>query len=123
LRDLPGAGAAGGTAFGLAIGLGAEIVSGAKRIAELIRLEDKLKTCDLVISAEGKFDQQSLMGKATGLLVNLCSKHGRPLRMIAATVDPNFDWHNFRVEKVETCSAPNREAELGDIAKAAQNLF
>jgi glycerate 2-kinase len=120
IRDQPGAGAAGGTAFGLALGLGAGIVSGAGAIAQLLSLEAKIENCDLVISAEGKFDQQSIMGKATGLLVELCEKHRRPLRLIAACVDPEFNWQDYRVDNVVTCATLLRNAELGDIARAAQ---
>jgi glycerate kinase len=120
LRDQPGCGAAGGTAFGLAIGLGAGIVSGASTIAQLVGLEEKIENCDLVISAEGKFDQQSVMGKATGLLVELCKKHGRPLHLIAAIVDPEFKWQDHHVGHVVTCATLLRNAELGDIARAAQ---
>jgi len=120
LRDYPGAGAAGGTAFGLAIGLGAGIVSGARTIADLVGLEEKIENCDLVISAEGKFDHQSIMGKATGLLVELCKKYGRPLRIIAACIDADFKWQDHCVDKVVTCATASRIAELGDIARAAQ---
>jgi len=123
LRDQPGCGAAGGTAFGLAIGLGAGIVSGANTIAQLVGLEAKIENCDLVISAEGKFDQQSIMGKATGLLVELCKKHGRPLHLIAACVDPDFNWRDHHVDNVVTCATPSRNAELGDIARAAQAVI
>jgi glycerate kinase len=123
MRDVPGAGAAGGTPFGLAMGLGVGIVSGAGRIAELTGLEAKLKACDVAVSAEGRFDQQSLMGKATGLLLDLCRRHGRPLRLIAASVDPEFSWQDDQVEKLVTCVTPSRYAELGDIARAAQELF
>jgi glycerate kinase len=123
MREVPGIGAAGGTPFGLAMGLGAGIISGAHRIADLTGLEKKIESCDLVISGEGRFDRQSLMGKATGLLVELCRKHGRPLRLIAASVDPEFSWENDHIEQVVACVSSARFAELGDIARAAQGLI
>lgn len=64
--DVPGAGAAGGTAYGFATLWGAEIVPGAARIAELSGLTNALASADLVITGEGRFDEQSLGGKVVG---------------------------------------------------------
>jgi glycerate 2-kinase len=122
-RYLPGSGAAGGAPFGLAMGLDADIVSGAERIADISGLEEKIIDCDLVITGEGRFDEQSLMGKATGLMLELCRKHSRKLQLIAASVDPDFAWQNDCLEKVVTCVSSSRLAELGDIARAAKTMF
>ncbi|HEY9789776.1 MAG TPA: glycerate kinase [Candidatus Obscuribacterales bacterium] len=83
LRDVPGAGAAGGTAFGLACCLDAEIASGFQWLAGIAGLEDKLRQCDLVITGEGRFDSQSLSGKVTGELLKLCRQYNKPLWVVA----------------------------------------
>jgi len=65
----PGAGAAGGTAYGLAALWGARIVPGATRIAELVGLADALAGADVVLTGEGRFDETSLTGKVVGSLL------------------------------------------------------
>ena len=37
-----------------------------------------ISNADLLISGEGKLDQQSLQGKVVSGLANLCKKHGKP---------------------------------------------
>jgi len=77
-RDTPGAGAAGGTGFGLLTFCGAEIVPGFDWIAERLGLEGRVAACDLVITGEGSIDAQTLEGKGPGALAALAKKHGKP---------------------------------------------
>lgn len=84
LRDLPGSGAAGGTAFGLAAALGCRIESGFAYVAEIAGLSEKIAASDLVITAEGKLDGQSMLGKVPGHLARLCRQQGKPLWVVAA---------------------------------------
>jgi glycerate kinase len=62
--DVPGVGAAGGTAFGAVSVLGATIRSGIDTVLDLIDFRSKLADADLVITGEGSLDVQSLRGKA-----------------------------------------------------------
>lgn len=62
----PGAGAAGGTAFGFAAAWGARIVPGAAAIADLIGLNDALAGADFVVTGEGRLDESSWRGKVVG---------------------------------------------------------
>jgi glycerate kinase len=64
-----GAGAAGGTAFGFATTWGATILSGADYLAELTGLDAALSTSDVLLTGEGRFDEQSLGGKVVGRLL------------------------------------------------------
>jgi glycerate kinase len=63
VRDLPGAGAAGGLGAGLIAFLGAHIRPGVDVVMESLGLPDRLQWADLVVTGEGRFDQQSLRGK------------------------------------------------------------
>jgi glycerate kinase len=72
--DRPGAGAAGGTGFGLAA-WGGRIVDGATRVAELTGLASVLDRCDVVITGEGRFDQTSTTGKLVGSVLDRCARH------------------------------------------------
>jgi glycerate 2-kinase len=67
--DAPGAGAAGGTAFGLVHGWGARIESGSRFVAGLVGLQSALCWADLVITGEGRLDEQSWTGKVVGNVV------------------------------------------------------
>ncbi|MEJ7649069.1 MAG: glycerate kinase [Nakamurella sp.] len=67
--DAAGAGAAGGSAFGLATLWGARLRPGAPAVAEIVGLTDALAGADLVITGEGRFDEQSLRGKVVGHVV------------------------------------------------------
>lgn len=63
LRDLPGAGAAGGLGFGAAALLGARIVPGIAFLLELTGFAEAVHGADLVVVGEGRLDAQSLRGK------------------------------------------------------------
>jgi glycerate kinase len=86
--DRPGFGAAGGVSCGLAVLLGATIVSGVETIAELIGLEEKIQGADCVITGEGSFDDQSYRGKAVGYLLEKSKEIERPV-LIACGVNKN----------------------------------
>jgi glycerate kinase len=70
-RGLAGAGAAGGLGAAMAA-LGAEVVSGAPLVLELIRFRDRLRGIDLVVTGEGTVDPTTWIGKAPGEVVRVC---------------------------------------------------
>ncbi|MGR6320136.1 glycerate kinase [Micromonospora soli] len=71
-----GAGAAGGTAYGLAALWGAAITPGATTIAALVGLVDALTAADVVLTGEGRFDETSLTGKVVGSLLESAASAG-----------------------------------------------
>jgi glycerate kinase len=66
----PGAGAAGGIGAAL-LALGGSCQSGASIVAEHTGLAGHLAAADLVITGEGRFDEQSLRGKVVGTLARM----------------------------------------------------
>jgi len=82
----PGAGAAGGLGFGLCSFAGAQLASGFDIFAEQARLKDRLHDTDLVITAEGAIDQQTLMGKGVGQIAALCREAQLPCVALAGIV-------------------------------------
>jgi glycerate kinase len=70
--DQPGAGAAGGTGFGLAA-WGATLVPGAARTAELTGLAAEFGCADVIVTGEGQFDRTSLTGKLVGSILHRCA--------------------------------------------------
>jgi glycerate kinase len=73
--DFAGAGAAGGTPFGLSLAWNVEIASGAEAVAAAIGLEAAIERSDLVITGEGRLDPQSFYGKVLGTVTNLASRY------------------------------------------------
>ena len=90
-REAPGAGAAGGTAYGFAVCWGAEFVSGAQAVAVAAGLDEALTGAGLVITGEGQFDAQSLRGKVVGDLVDRAGRAGVPVTVVAGRVDAGED--------------------------------
>ncbi|MGV9270808.1 glycerate kinase [Kitasatospora sp. NPDC003701] len=81
--DQPGAGAAGGTAYGLAAAWGARITPGAAAVADLLGLDRALAGADLVVTGEGRFDATSLLGKAVGEVIARAERAAVPVRVVA----------------------------------------
>src|SRR5437667_5663762 len=63
---IPGAGAAGGAGAGLVAFLDADLVPGAPLVVEAAGLNARLSRADLVITGEGRVDDQTAYGKAPG---------------------------------------------------------
>jgi glycerate 2-kinase len=83
--DEPGAGAAGGTGYGLAI-WGARLCPGAAHVAEIAGLPDALAGADLVITGEGRYDRTSRAGKAAGTVLDLAAAAGVPAVVVAGVL-------------------------------------
>jgi glycerate 2-kinase len=82
----PGAAAAGGIGAAL-LALGGHCESGAEIIAEHTHLADDLETAELIVTGEGRFDEQSLHGKVVGSLADKASSLGIPVIVLAGQVD------------------------------------
>ena len=82
----PGAGAAGGLGYAFMQYFGAEMKSGADLLFDLIGFDDKIKTADLVITGEGRADQQTLMGKLPQRVLERCKKNRVPVGLLAGQI-------------------------------------
>ncbi len=85
LMDAPGAGAAGGIAFGLLCAAAAQLVSGSALVAAWLDLDARLAAADLVLTGEGRFDASSLAGKGPGAVVARARALGKPVHVFAGT--------------------------------------
>lgn len=83
--DAAGAGAAGGTGFGL-LCWGATIESGADAVADLVGLDAAISAADLVITGEGRFDEQTAGGKVASVVYRRAADAGRPVAMVAGSI-------------------------------------
>ena len=82
LRDVPGAGAAGGATFGLlAIAdrfASLEARPGVKVVMELVEFDARLDAADLVLTGEGRVDEQTAYGKTAFGVARRARESGRP---------------------------------------------
>jgi glycerate kinase len=69
VRDLPGAGAGGGLGAGLVAFLGARLRRGADLVMDIVGFDERLAEADVVVTGEGRFDEQSLRGKVAGAVL------------------------------------------------------
>lgn len=86
LRNVPGAGAAGGMGFGLLAFLGARLVSGIDMMISVTKLDQRLKGASLLITGEGRLDAQSAQGKAPYGLLKLAKKNKIPIIAFCGSV-------------------------------------
>ncbi len=79
--DHPGAGAAGGMGFAFLSFLSASLQSGVDIVLDVTGFEEKVKTADIVVTGEGRLDEQTAMGKAPVGVARIAKKYGK--RVIA----------------------------------------
>ena len=87
-KNTPGAGAAGGIGFAFFSFLGGRPYSGIDLILGELRIEDKIKDADLVITGEGRLDDQTVMGKAPIGIARIAKKYGKPVIAFSGCVTP-----------------------------------
>jgi len=112
VSDLPGAGAAGGLAGGLAA-VGATLVPGFELVAESVDLDERIEAADLVVTGEGFLDEESFDGKVVGGVVEMAEELDTP---VVAVVGEAFDAATDRVPTVSLVERFGRERALGDTA-------
>ena len=113
VRDLAGAGAAGGLGGGLAVA-GASLVPGFEAVADEVDLHDVVEGADLVITAEGFLDQQSFEGKVVGGVAGLAAPLGVPCVAVVGEVVEDLEPPGKDFEVVSLVERFGRERALAD---------
>jgi glycerate 2-kinase len=85
--DLPGSGAAGGLAGGLAA-IGARLLPGFDLVADRLGLDEALADADLVATGEGLLDATSFTGKVVGRVLERARRAGIDALVVAGDVAP-----------------------------------
>lgn len=95
-----GAGAAGGLGYGLMAYLKAELKSGIDIILSINKFDNVINGASLIITGEGKSDEQTLMGKVPNGVLNHGKEHDIPVWLISGGIE-NEDLlaQNFTVVK------------------------
>ncbi len=99
-KDYAGAGAAGGLGFAFLSFTNAILKSGIEIVLEETKLEEDIKTADLVVTGEGRLDAQTVMGKAPIGVAKLAKKYGKKVIAFSGCV----------TEQAEVCNAHGIDA-------------
>jgi glycerate 2-kinase len=108
-------GAGGGLTLGLSLIGNVHVVRSRQFLIKHMGLSRKIKECDLVITGEGRFDKQSLMEKATGIVVMEGQRQKKRIAMIlgSCTVAMNtFDANAPHIYEMLPLFRSEREAIL-----------
>ena len=90
VRDLPGAGAAGGLGAAL-MAVGGRRRRGVEVVAEAAGLAARLAGADLVLTGEGSIDSQTLAGKTPAGVAEAAAVHGVPVIAFAGRLGDDAD--------------------------------
>ena len=85
-RDIPGAGAAGGLGFACLAFLNAVLTPGIDLVLNAVDLESELLDADIVVTGEGRIDEQTAMGKAPVGVAKRAKKYGAKVIAFAGSV-------------------------------------
>lgn len=82
----PGAGAAGGTGFGL-LAWGASLAPGAAAVGDALGIPAAVAGASVVVTGEGRFDAQSAAGKVASYLAGLAADAGASALLVAGLIE------------------------------------
>ena len=112
----PGAGAAGGTGFGL-LAWGARLVPGSAAVAELVGLDAAVAEASVVVTGEGSYDGQSAAGKVPAHVGGIAASAGVPVALVAGRITPDADVSGFAATASLTDLAGSGQAAMADAAR------
>lgn len=120
VRHVPGAGAAGGLGGGLVAFLGAHLRPGVEVVMEAVGFSARLELADLVITGEGKLDEQSLHGKTVAGVLRAARDRMTPPPVLAVCGRADI-----RPDGLQVASLVDRfgaERALHDARRALEDL-
>jgi glycerate kinase len=119
IREMTGAGAAGGLGGGLHAFLGAKLRKGIDLVIDIVNLKEKIRGADLVLTAEGQIDFQTRYDKAPAGVARAAKEAGVPCIAICGGVGERIEeLYDIGIDAVFTlCSGPQT------LESAMQNGF
>lgn len=87
VRDVPGAGAAGGLGAGCLLFLGAEMFPGAEWVLDRVGFDSELAPADLLLTGEGAWDATSGLGKITTEVLARAASAGVPSILVCGRIE------------------------------------
>ena len=126
VEPLPGAGAAGGLGAGLVAFTGARLRPGAEMVLEALKLDDRIKGADLVITGEGRLDSQTArFGKGPAAVARHARKAGIPVVALAGGIADEAElallFDGLEATVVEPCTLEDAIAQAEPLLLRAAN--
>lgn len=110
VRDVPGAGAAGGLGAGLVAFLDARLISGAQLVLDAVGFDRQLAGASLVITGEGRIDGQSVYGKLTKAVTTAARAKNVPVLAVAGMLGAGHEgMREVGIRSVETLASSDAE--------------
>lgn len=118
-----GSGAAGGVGYGMKIFFNAELINGIDYLNNHSNLIDLIRWSDIIITGEGKIDDQSNMGKVVGKMIELSEKYDKKLIGIAGEIQINSSLEKYfsqliSIKKIEK----SREVSINKASELLQEV-
>ena len=134
IKNILGTGAAGGilaSLLSLSDFINCKICSGIDIILDTVNFDNIIKDADLIITGEGRFDSQSLRGKAVAGIAKRAKKQNKPVIVIAGgTGDYGEEIYDIGISAVfSACSKiyvsfdELKQSCFEDLRKTAENIL
>jgi len=134
IKNIPGTGAAGGILASLLSFpeyINCKICSGIDIILDTVGFDEIIKDADLIITGEGRFDSQSLSGKAVSGIAKRAKKQNKPVIVIAGSCgEYGEEIYDLGIQAVFTaCSRVYADFDevkrscVEDLSKATENIL
>ena len=124
-----GAGAAGGMGAAMLAFLHGRLRPGCEIIAQALNLDAAVCDADLVVTGEGRIDQQTIFGKTPFGVATVAKRHGKPVVGIAGSLGANAEVvHAHGIDATfsvlnRICTLPEALAEAEhNVRSAARNI-
>ena len=116
----PGAGAAGGVGYACIEYLNGKLIPGNEYFMRLVNLEEKIKDANLVITGEGKLDNQTFYGKAIEGVYKLSNYFNKDLIIICGV---NMLPQELSLNNVKILAISDIEKDINKSMCNAENLI
>lgn len=119
VRDVPGAGAAGGMGAGAMVFLNAILTSGVDLVMEMADFDLALQDVDWIITGEGQLDHQTSSGKTIAGVLKAAKNHKIPVAALCGSV-------NISIEETQEMGldyAVSILNKIGNLEEAKTNSF
>ena len=122
VSKIEGSGAAGGLGAGCIAFLGAELISGIDLVMQYANAEEKIKNADVIITGEGKIDEQTMKGKVVAGIAALATKYNKPI--IAVCGSRNITPTQLQQINIHACfSIMDKPMQIGEAMQKASQLL
>ena len=112
LRDVAGAGAAGGLGFGLMAFAHAKIQSGVELMIRETQLAEKIASADYVFTGEGKIDRQTQLGKTPFGVAQLAKALNKPVIAFAGVLGEGVEeLYPYGFSQIISINPPDTDLE------------